>query len=83
MKFVLIEFCGYILKNRVTRNRVTRNCVTRIRVTRGLAVVNPYHFLFTVKLVMSDGTELAVGGRSNGTYISEFFYLKHFSRVLS
>ena len=32
MKFVLIEFCGYILKTRVTRNRVTG-----IRVTRGLA----------------------------------------------
>ena len=30
MKFVLIEFCGYILKTRVTRNRVTG-----IRVTRG------------------------------------------------
>ena len=30
MKFVLIEFCGYILKTRVTRTRVTG-----IRVTRG------------------------------------------------
>ena len=46
MKFVLIEFCAYILKTRVTRNRVTG-----IRVTRGPPVLRCKFLVRTRRIV--------------------------------